>query len=87
VARVTLRDTYGLGVLVWSPLSSGGLSGAVRRGQEITTHRANFPPTRCDLDFPSGDVLDAMVAPGNDVAPDEKIGTRPLVTDSSLRRR
>lgn len=146
-----VTEAYGLGVLVWSPLSSGWLSGAVRRGQEITTHRANVLPARFDLDVPtnaakleaveqiaavadqagltmiqvalgfvnthpgvtsaiigprtiahlesqlaaadtvlSGDVLDALdaiVAPGNDLAPDEKIDTRPSVTDPSLRRR
>lgn len=146
-----VTEAYGLGVLVWSPLSSGWLSGAVRRGQAITTHRANVLPARFNLDVPinrakleaveqiaavaeqagltmiqvalgfvnahpgvtsaiigprtmahlesqlaaadtalSADVLDALdaiVAPGNDLAPAEKIDTRPSVTEPSLRRR
>lgn len=146
-----VTENHGLGVLVWSPLSSGWLSGAVREGQEITTHRAALMPQRFDLDDPTNrakldaveqvakvaadagltmiqlalgfvtahpgvtsaiigprtmehlqsqlaaadtvlspdvlDALDAIVAPGVDLAPDEKIDTRPPITDASLRRR
>ena len=146
-----VTESYGLGVLVWSPLSSGWLSGAVRRGREITTHRSAVMPGRFDLDLPSNaakldaveqiaqvadqagltmiqlalgfvnahpgvtsaligprtmahlesqlaaadtvlstdvlDALDAIVAPGTDLAPDDKIDTRPSVTDAALRRR
>ncbi len=142
---------YGLGVLVWSPLSSGWLSSAVRAGQEITTHRSTVIPQRFDLDVAanrakldvveqlakvaagagltmiqlalgfvtghpgvtsaiigprtmehlnsqleaadtvlSADVLDAIdtiVAPGVDLSPEEKIDTRPSISDASLRRR
>jgi len=48
-----VTEQYGLGVLVWSPLSSGWLSGAVRAGQEITTHRSNVMPQRFDPDVPA----------------------------------
>jgi len=48
-----VTEQYGLGVLVWSPLSSGWLSGAVRAGQEITTHRSSVMPQRFDLDVPA----------------------------------
>jgi aryl-alcohol dehydrogenase-like predicted oxidoreductase len=146
-----VTENYGLGVLVWSPLSSGWLSGAIRAGQEITTHRSASMPQRFDLEIPanrsklgavervarvaddagltmiqlalgfvtahpgvtstvigprtmghlesqlaaadtvlSTDVLDAIdeiVAPGVDLAPEEKIDTRPSITDASLRRR
>lgn len=146
-----VTEHYGLGVLVWSPLSSGWLSGAVRAGEPITTRRSNAMPQRFDLDVPanrtkldvvervakvaadagltmiqlalgfvtthpgvtsaiigprtiehlesqiaaadtvlSADVLDALdqiVAPGVDLSPDEKIDTRPSITDASLRRR
>ena len=146
-----VTEAYGLGVLVWSPLSSGWLSGAVRRGREITTHRANILPQRFNLDLPANrakldaveqiasvadqagltmiqlalgfvnthpaitsaiigprtaahlesqlaaadtvlspdvlDALDAIVAPGNDMAPEEKIDARPSITDAALRRR
>lgn len=43
---------YGLGVLAWSPLASGWLSGAVRKGREITTSRAKSLPERFDLSLP-----------------------------------
>ncbi|WP_026402589.1 aldo/keto reductase [Actinomadura rifamycini] len=43
---------YGLGVLAWSPLASGWLSGAVRKGREITTSRATSLPERFDLSLP-----------------------------------
>ncbi|MHA3702210.1 aldo/keto reductase [Jatrophihabitans sp. YIM 134969] len=146
-----VTEDHGLGVLVWGPLSSGWLSGAVRRGQEITTSRSTVMPARFDLDLPvnrakldaverfaeladeSGltliqlalgfvtahrgvtsalvgprtlehlqsqlaaadtvlpaDVLDAIdkiVAPGIDLAADEKIDTRPSLLDATLRRR
>ncbi len=146
-----VTEQYGLGVLVWSPLSSGWLSGAVRAGQEITTHRSTVVPQRFDLEVAanrakldvveqvakvaadagltmiqlalgfvtghpgvtsaiigprtvehlnsqleaadtvlSADVLDAIdtiVAPGVDLSPEEKIDTRPSISDASLRRR
>ncbi len=46
-----VTEHYGLGVLVWSPLSSGWLSGAVRAGQDITTHRSSVMPARFDLNI------------------------------------
>ena len=146
-----VTEAYGMGVLVWSPLSSGWLSGAIRAGQDVTTHRATMMPQRFDLDVPANrakldvveqvakvaesagltmiqlalgfvtahpavtsaiigprttahlesqlaaadtvlsgevlDALDAIVAPGVDLAADEKIDTRPSILDASLRRR
>jgi aryl-alcohol dehydrogenase-like predicted oxidoreductase len=41
-------EEYGLGVLVWSPLASGWLSGAIRQGREITTSRSTFMPQNFD---------------------------------------
>ena len=41
-------EEYGLGVLAWSPLASGWLSGAVRAGQEISTNRSIVAPERFD---------------------------------------
>ncbi len=146
-----VTQEYGLGVLVWSPLASGWLSGAVRAGQPVTTHRSVVVPQRFDLTVPANqarmdaveqlakvadsagltmiqlalgfvtahpgvtsaiigprtldhlhsqlaaadtvlppDVLDAIdeiVAPGVDLAPDEKIDTPPALLDPSLRRR
>ncbi|MEW2447539.1 aldo/keto reductase [Streptomyces parvulus] len=146
-----VTERYGLGVLVWSPLASGWLSGAVRAGREITTHRSAILPERFDTSLPAnrarldaveklaaiadeagltliqlalgfvtahpavsaalvgprtldhlhaqlaaadtvltGDVLDAVdavVAPGTDLAAHEKSDATPALLDPSLRRR
>jgi aryl-alcohol dehydrogenase-like predicted oxidoreductase len=47
-----VTEEYGLGVLAWSPLASGWLSGAVRAGQEINTSRSVFAPERFDTTLP-----------------------------------
>ncbi|OXM42375.1 aldo/keto reductase [Amycolatopsis alba] len=146
-----VTEEYGMGVLVWSPLASGWLSGAIREGREISTHRSAVLPQRFDLTRPgnrarleaverlakvadqaglsliqlalgfvvahpgvtsaiigprtlthlesqlaaadtvlSADILDAIdeiVAPGTDLAPEEKNDTPPALLDASLRRR
>lgn len=146
-----VTQEYGMGVLIWSPLASGWLTGAIRANQEITTHRSQFLPRRFDIAIPanaakleaverlakvadaagltmiqlalgfvtahpgvtsaiigprtmdhlhsqlaaadtvlSADVLDAIdeiVAPGTDLAPEEKNDTPPSLLDSNLRRR
>lgn len=146
-----VTEQYGLGVLAWSPLASGWLSGAIRAGRDITTNRSTFMPQRFDPAVPanqarlvaveklarladdagltmiqlalgfvtahpavtsaligprtpdhlrsqlaaadtvlSGDVLDAIdaiVAPGVDLAPQEKFDTPPALLDPALRRR
>jgi aryl-alcohol dehydrogenase-like predicted oxidoreductase len=146
-----VTQDYGLGVLVWSPLASGWLSGAIREGRQMTTSRSKLMPQRFDptlavnrtkldsveqlakvaegagltmiqlaLGFVtahpgvtsaiigprtidhlhsqlaaadtvlSPDVLDAIdeiVAPGLDLAPEEKVDTPPSLLDASLRRR
>ncbi|QYN24649.1 aldo/keto reductase [Amycolatopsis sp. DSM 110486] len=52
---------YSLGVLAWSPLASGWLSGAVREGREITTSRSQVLPQRFDLTLPANQArLDAV---------------------------
>ncbi|MGK5440470.1 aldo/keto reductase [Micromonospora sp. URMC 105] len=146
-----VTQEYGLGVLVWSPLASGWLSGAVRAGREISTNRSAFMPQRFDLTIPANqarldaveqlagvadqaglsliqlalgfvtahpgvtsaiigprtpahlqsqlaaadtvlsadvlDAIDAIVAPGVDLAPGEKNDTPPALLDKALRRR
>ncbi|WP_409490376.1 aldo/keto reductase [Amycolatopsis sp. cmx-11-12] len=146
-----VTEEYGLGVLAWSPLASGWLSGAVREGQEITTNRSKVRPQRFDLTVPANrarleaverlakvadeagltliqlalgfvtahpavtsaiigprtlehlesqlaaadtvlpsdvlDAIDGIVAPGVDLAPDEKMDTPPSLLDPALRRR
>ncbi|RSN33745.1 aldo/keto reductase [Amycolatopsis sp. WAC 01416] len=146
-----VTEEYGMGVLAWSPLASGWLSGAVREGREISTNRSAVLPQRFDLSRPgnrvrleaverlvkvadqaglsliqlalgfvvahpgvtsaligprtlehlesqlaaadtvlSADVLDPIdeiVAPGTDLAPEEKHDTPPSLLDASLRRR
>jgi aryl-alcohol dehydrogenase-like predicted oxidoreductase len=39
-----VTEEYGLGVLAWSPLASGWLSGAIREGRNITTSRSTLLP-------------------------------------------
>ncbi|MFC8711176.1 aldo/keto reductase [Streptomyces sp. NPDC057197] len=146
-----VTQEYGMGVLVWSPLASGWLSGAVRADRGLTNHRARILPERFDLTVPANrarmdaverlakvaddagltmiqlalgfvtahpavtcaligprtldhlraqlaaadtvlpaDVLDAVdgiVAPGTDLAPQEKFDTPPALLDAALRRR
>jgi aryl-alcohol dehydrogenase-like predicted oxidoreductase len=143
-----VTEEYGMGVLAWSPLASGWLSGAVRAGQEVTGNRATAVPQRFDLTVPANqakldaveqlakvaaeagltmiqlalglvtahpavtsaiigprtvehlrsqiaaadtvlpaDMLDAIVAPGTDLAPEEKFDAPPALLDPSLRRR
>jgi aryl-alcohol dehydrogenase-like predicted oxidoreductase len=48
-----VTQEYGMGVLVWSPLASGWLTGAIRAGQEITTHRSQLLPRRFDTAIPA----------------------------------
>jgi len=48
-----VTERYGMGVLAWSPLASGWLSGAVREGREVTTNRSGFMPQRFDLGIPA----------------------------------
>ncbi|MFE2747480.1 aldo/keto reductase [Streptomyces scopuliridis] len=56
-----VTEQYGLGVLVWSPLASGWLSGAIREGRGITTSRSAFLPERFDTAIPSNRArLDAV---------------------------
>jgi aryl-alcohol dehydrogenase-like predicted oxidoreductase len=56
-----VTQQYGLGVLAWSPLASGWLSGAVRAGREISTHRSVIVPDRFDPAQPANrDRLEAV---------------------------
>ncbi|WP_333770311.1 aldo/keto reductase [Streptomyces sp. IBSBF 2435] len=146
-----VTEQYGLGVLVWSPLASGWLSGAIREGRDVATSRSAAMPERFDTAVPTNrakldaverlaavaddagltliqlalgfvtahpavtaaiigprtlehlhaqlaaadtvlpadvlDAVDAIVAPGTDLAPQEKFDTPPALLDASLRRR
>lgn len=56
-----VTEEYGLGVLVWSPLASGWLSGAIREGRSIATSRSAVMPERFDLSLPANRArLDAV---------------------------
>jgi aryl-alcohol dehydrogenase-like predicted oxidoreductase len=56
-----VAEEYGMGVLAWSPLASGWLSGAVREGREITTNRSVLRPQAFDLSVPANRAkLDAV---------------------------
>ncbi|MDX2938517.1 aldo/keto reductase [Streptomyces ipomoeae] len=48
-----VTEEYGLGVLAWSPLASGWLTGAIREGRSITTSRSAIMPERFDLAVPA----------------------------------
>src|SRR6202161_1843246 len=146
-----VTEQYGLGVLVWSPLASGWLSGAIREGREITTSRSALMSQRFDTAIPANrarldaverlakvadeagltmiqlalgfvtahpavtsaiigprtmdhlpaqlaaadivlsadvlDAIDAIVAPGVDLAAHEKLDTPPALLDPAQRRR
>jgi aryl-alcohol dehydrogenase-like predicted oxidoreductase len=146
-----VTEEYGMGVLAWSPLASGWLSGAIRAGQEISTNRSGFMQQRFDISVPTNrakldaveqlaqvadeadltliqlalgfvtahpavtsaiigprtvdhlhsqlaaadtvlpadvlDAIDAIVAPGVDLAAHEKNDTPPALLDAALRRR
>ena len=43
---------HGMGVIPWSPLGGGWLSGRYRKGSEPTSHRADRIPARYDLSLP-----------------------------------
>jgi aryl-alcohol dehydrogenase-like predicted oxidoreductase len=50
-------EEYGMGVLPWSPLAGGWLSGRYRKGQEApTSHRSGRMPGRFDMNDPKNQV-------------------------------
>jgi aryl-alcohol dehydrogenase-like predicted oxidoreductase len=61
----TTQD-YGMGVIAWSPLASGWLSGAVREGKELNSNRSEKTPRRFDLSRPQNrarmDAVEKLVA-------------------------
>ncbi len=59
-------ERYGMGVIPWSPLAGGWLSGKWRKGGDtFTSHRANRIPARYDLDAPGNQLkLEAADALG-----------------------
>ncbi|GAA2057225.1 aldo/keto reductase [Catenulispora yoronensis] len=56
-------EDHGLGILAWSPLASGWLSGAIREGREIATNRSRhaFTAGRFDLTVPANQAKLAAV--------------------------
>lgn len=56
-----VTEEYGMGVLAWSPLASGWLSGAIRRGRGVSTNRSQLMAQRYDLTVASNQAkLDAV---------------------------
>jgi aryl-alcohol dehydrogenase-like predicted oxidoreductase len=52
---------YRIGVIPWSPLAGGWLSGKYRKGRETSSHRADRIPARYDLSLPENQrKLDAV---------------------------
>ncbi len=59
-------DRYGMGVIPWSPLAGGWLSGKWRKGADPTSRRAQRVPDRYDLSQPENQrKLDAAEALAN----------------------
>lgn len=87
VSLLPATQQYGLGVLAWSPLAGGWLSGVIREGQEITTSRSGMemPKQRFDLNLPTNraqlDAVQRLAA-----VADEKIDTPPSLRGPALRR-
>jgi aryl-alcohol dehydrogenase-like predicted oxidoreductase len=48
-----VAEEYGMGVIPWSPLAGGWLSGRFGEGQDNTSHRATRVPGRYSLDIPA----------------------------------
>jgi aryl-alcohol dehydrogenase-like predicted oxidoreductase len=58
-------ERYGMGVLPWSPLAGGWLSGKWRKGDTPVSHRGSWTPQRFDLSKPGNQAkLDAADALG-----------------------
>jgi aryl-alcohol dehydrogenase-like predicted oxidoreductase len=59
-------ERHGLGVIPWSPLGGGWLSGKWRKGREAESHRGSWTPGRFDLSTPENraklDAADALGA-------------------------
>ncbi|HEX7626326.1 MAG TPA: aldo/keto reductase [Gaiellaceae bacterium] len=54
-------ERYGMGVIPWSPLAGGWLSGKIRRGEDIKGFRAERLPERYDISLPGNQAkLDAV---------------------------
>ncbi|MET7330864.1 aldo/keto reductase [Nonomuraea sp. NPDC005650] len=64
---------YGMGVLTWSPLASGFLTGRFRKGQpiDLTTGRASLVPSRFDPAIPENaaklEVVEQLIELANDL--------------------
>ncbi|MER5651289.1 aldo/keto reductase [Streptosporangium sp. NPDC002524] len=64
---------YGMGVLTWSPLASGFLTGRYRKGQpvDLSTGRASLMPARFDPSIPENaaklDVVEKLVELATDI--------------------
>ncbi|MEV6062638.1 aldo/keto reductase [Nocardia asteroides] len=63
-----VAQEYGLGVLVWSPLASGWLSGAIRADSAMATNRATLMPHRFDTTIPANQAKLAAVEQLADIA-------------------
>jgi len=59
-----VAQRYGMGVIPWSPLAGGWLTGRYRKGTDLeVSHRANRTPARYDMDLPENQAkLDAAEA-------------------------
>jgi aryl-alcohol dehydrogenase-like predicted oxidoreductase len=60
-----VAQSYGMGVIPWSPLAGGWLSGKFGEGKENTSHRTSRVPGRYDLSLPANlrklEIVDQLV--------------------------
>ena len=63
-----VAQSYGMGVLCWSPLAGGWLSGRFGEGKENTSRRSGRIPDRYDLDIPANKRKLEIVTELSDVA-------------------
>ena len=71
-AILPVAQQYGMGIIPWSPLAGGWLSGKFGAGKENTSHRAARVPGRYDLSLPGNqrklEVVNELSALANDAS-------------------
>ncbi|MGT2426122.1 aldo/keto reductase [Amnibacterium kyonggiense] len=66
-----LAQQYRMGILIWSPLANGWLAGSVKRGQQVTSQRANLARNEFDTSTPEAqrkfDIVDGLQVIADDL--------------------
>ncbi|RZT85329.1 aryl-alcohol dehydrogenase-like predicted oxidoreductase [Pseudonocardia sediminis] len=89
-----VAERYGMGVLPWSPLGGGWLTGRYRKDAELpVSHRRQSMSTRgrSDMSLPGNqaklDAVDEIVPPGVTITRNDEGYVPPALSDPFLRRR